>query len=275
MVSKKFAQAAALVLALLPAAALASGGAALPKQQWGHHGVFGKFDEASLKRGAQVAVEVCLSCHAIKYIKFDALRSIGFTETQVKEMAESKGKTKKDYMTSDTDPQTAKEAYGVVPPDLSLIVKARKGYEDYTHAILNGYLTPEDTAVVEQAMEDDAISPEEVKKLVETLHLTTHDPKKIKEIAARVRNGDSFNKYFPGHFLAMPMPLMDEQVTFADGTPATMANMSKDLVSFLAWASEPIQMERKSVGIKVLIYLLILTVMLYAVKRRLFANIHH
>lgn len=271
---KRIVHAAALSLALFPAVSQASGGAGLPMQQWNHNGVFGKFDDATLKRGAQVVVEVCLSCHSVKYLKFDALRSIGMSETQVRQLAESKGKTKKDALLSDTDAQTAKESYGVVPPDLSLIVKARKGYEDYTHAILNGYLSPEESAQVDAAMQDDAISDEEAKQLAATLHLTTHDPKKVKEIAGRIKAGDNFNKYFPGHFLAMPAPIAEGQVTYADGTQSSMANLTKDAVTFLAWASEPIQTERKSIGIKVEIYLLILTVMLYAIKRRLFDRIH-
>lgn len=266
---------AALALGLLlPAAAVASGGAPLPKQTWGHHGVFGKFDTAALKRGAKVAVEVCMSCHSIKYIKFDSLRQFGLTEQEIKALAESQGKTKKDRMISGMDAEAAKGAFGVVPPDLSLMTKARKGYEDYLYGILTGYATDEEKAAVEKAMEDNEVSEEEAKHLASLLHMDPHNGKKIKEAALRIKNGENFNKYFPGHFLAMPMPVSAGQVEYADGTQNSLEQISKDVTTFLAWAAEPTLEERKSAGVNVIIYLVILTVMLYAVKRRVWAKLH-
>lgn len=266
---------AALALALLaPLTTLASGGVALPEQQWGFHGIFGKFDNAALKRGAQVAVEVCMSCHSIKYIKFDALRQFGFTEQEIKTLAEKQGKTKKDKMLSSMDAEAAKGAFGVVPPDLSLMTKARKGYENYVYGLLTGYASDEEKAAVEKAMQDGAVSEAEAKELASLLHMDPHNPKKINDAAVRIKNGDNFNKYFPGHFLSMPQPVSAGQVEYADGTKNSLEQLSRDVVTFMAWAAEPTLMERKSTGINVMVYLLILTIMLYAVKRRVWEKLH-
>ncbi|MBF0284048.1 MAG: hypothetical protein HQL51_06270 [Magnetococcales bacterium] len=264
----------AVGLGLPPASALASGGVAPPKQDWTFSGVFGRFDEASLKRGAQVAVEVCMSCHSIKYIKFDHLRSFGFSEAEVKAMAESQGKTKKDKMISGMDPQAAKDSFGTIPPDLSLMTKARKGYEDYTYGILTGYLNDKEKEMVEKIFADGNVLDPEIKEAAEALHLG-HDLEKAKKSLERIHRGDNFNKYFPGNFLAMPQPISAGQVTFADGKESSLEQMAKDVTSFLAWAAEPTAMERKSAGVKVIAYLVLLTIMLYAVKRRVWSRIPH
>ncbi|MBF0623940.1 MAG: hypothetical protein HQL82_03940 [Magnetococcales bacterium] len=267
---------AALVLPVLPQTGLASsGGPPLPQEDWSFKGIFGQFDQAALKRGAKVTIEVCLGCHSIKYIKFDHLRQFGFTEAEVSEMAGGAGLTKQDKLVSGLAPADAKESFGLVPPDLSLMTKARKGYEDYTFAILTGYLTEEDTALVDAAKEDGTLSPEEITKLASALHMDPHHPEKIDEAVKRIANGDHFNKYFPGNFLAMPAPLSAGAVTYADGTEATVKQLAKDVTTFLAWAAEPTQTERKSTGHKVILYLIVLTAMLYAVKRRIWARVHH
>ncbi|MBF0620598.1 MAG: hypothetical protein HQL54_01595 [Magnetococcales bacterium] len=267
---------AALIGALLlpQVGAASSGGAPLPKLDWDHKGVFGEFDNASLKRGAQIAVEVCMGCHSFKYIKFDALRQFGYTEAEVKEMAESQGKNKTDKMLSAMSKEDAIDSFNIVPPDLSLMTKARKGYENYVNAILTGYLTEEETALVEEAYEDEDLSEEEVKAIAKALHLDPHNAAYVKEVVLRIGMGSNFNKYFPGHFFAMPQPLMDEAVEYADGTQATLAQLSKDVVNFMSWTAEPTLMERKSLGIYVIIYLIIFTALLYALKRRIWAKIH-
>lgn len=267
---------AALFLAalLLPQTGSASGGAQPPQQAWGFHGVFGKFDNAALKRGAQVAVGVCMGCHSIKYIKFDHLRSIGFTEAEVAELAESQGRGKKDRLISPLGDEGAKESFGIVPPDLSLMTKARKGYEDYTYGILTGYVSAEEAELVERVLEDEAISEAEVVELASALHLNAHHPEHVREVAHRIANGENFNKYFPGNFFAMPKPLDDGAVEYADGTESSLPQLSKDVTTFLAWAAEPTQVDRKESGIRVILYLILLTVMFYAVKRRIWARVH-
>ncbi|MBF0369158.1 MAG: hypothetical protein HQL52_06845 [Magnetococcales bacterium] len=266
---------AALMVALLPQMAQASVGAVPPPQQnWEFHGLFGRFDDASLKRGAQVAVEVCMGCHSIKYIKFDYLRQFGYSETEVKQLAETQGMTKTDYMVSAMDDESAKDSFGVIPPDLSLMTKARKGYEDYTYGILTGYLNDEESALIEEAMEDETLSDSEIKKIAVALHLDASHPEEVQHVIDRINNGENFNKYFPGHFFAMPQPMTDGAIEYLDGRESSLKQMSRDVTAFLAWASEPAQVERKALAPKVLLYLLVLTVMLYALKRRIWARVH-
>lgn len=268
-------QIAAMMLALLPQVTLASGGVALPQVEWSFSGPFGAFDKASLKRGAQVVTQVCMACHSVKYIKFDHLRQVGMGESEVIALADSQGKTKKDRMLSPMDANTAKDAFGVVPPDLSLMIKARKGYENYTYGILTGYLNQEESDLVNKVMADDKISDDEAKALASKLHLDAHHPDKMLETLKRIKAGDNFNKYFPGNFFAMPQPISDGAVTYSDGTTNNLDQLARDTVTFLAWASEPTQEERKSTGFSVILYLIILSAMLYAVKLRIWAKVHH
>jgi ubiquinol-cytochrome c reductase cytochrome c1 subunit len=127
---------------------------------------------------------------------------------------------------------------GAYPPDLSLIIEAREGGADYMYALLTGYRDP---------------APEGV----------TMNP------------GMYYNEYFPGHQIAMPPPLMDDRVTYADGTQATLSQMSRDVATFLTWAAEPNLEQRKSLGIKVLLFLIVLTALLYALKRQIWSDVSH
>jgi ubiquinol-cytochrome c reductase cytochrome c1 subunit len=125
---------------------------------------------------------------------------------------------------------------GALPPDLSLMTKARKGGADYLHALLIGFKD----------------APEDFK----------------------LQEGMSYNTYFPGNQIAMAAPIDDEAVEYADGTKATKDQISRDVTAFLAWAAEPELEERKRLGIKVMIFLIVFTAMLYAVKRRVWAKLH-
>ncbi|MEO5362038.1 MAG: cytochrome c1 [Magnetococcus sp. DMHC-8] len=266
---------ALLAAMLLPGALQASEGQVLPpRQHWSFTGMFGQFDNGALKRGAQVAVQSCMACHSIKYIKFDQLRQLGLNEVEVKALAESQGRTKKDAMISAMDAAAAKESFGVVPPDLSLITKARKGYEDYTYGILTGYASEGDLALANRVMADGKVSGEEAREVASALQLDQRHPDKMAEVLKRMMAGENFNRYFPGHFFAMPQPLADGAVAYADGTENSKVQLARDVVTFLAWAAEPTQMERKALGIKVILFLVILTIMLYAVKRRIWARVH-
>ncbi|MEE8623234.1 MAG: cytochrome c1, partial [Alphaproteobacteria bacterium] len=89
-----------------------------------------------------------------------------------------------------------------------------------------------------------------------------------------VPDGMFYNAYFPGNQIAMPPPLFEDGVTFADGTPATVPQMARDVTTFLAWAAEPEMEERKELGIKVILFLLVLTGLLYALKRKVWSNVH-
>ncbi|MEO5366867.1 MAG: cytochrome c1 [Magnetococcus sp. WYHC-3] len=265
----------ALVAALIPGVALASGGGApLPKEDWGHHGILGRFDPAQLQRGAQVAAEVCLACHNIKYIKWEHLAKIGMSEDRIVQMAETAGHTKKDAMLSAMDATAAKDSFGVVPPDLSLMTKARKGYENYVYGILNGYLDDEQSSKISELAGAGELSGEKLEEAAKILGMDPHHPEAVNAAVQRIAGGSNFNHYFAGHFLAMPKPLSADQVTYADGTQATLPQMAKDVTTFLAWASEPTQEDRKKTGIWVMLYLVVLTPMLYAVKKRIWAKIH-
>jgi ubiquinol-cytochrome c reductase cytochrome c1 subunit len=125
---------------------------------------------------------------------------------------------------------------GALPPDLSLITKARLGGPDYTYGILTGY----------------------------------HEPPEGLEM----QPGLTYNAVFPGHQIAMPPPLSDDAVEYADGTPATVEQMSHDVVTFLAWAAEPEMEARKRTGVKVLLFLIVFTGLLYATKRKIWAKVH-
>tara|TARA_B110000263_G_scaffold213208_1_gene197063 strand:- start:527 stop:1069 length:543 start_codon:yes stop_codon:yes gene_type:complete len=125
---------------------------------------------------------------------------------------------------------------GALPPDLSLVVEARVGGPNYLYNLMAGYVEP--------------------------------------PAGVSVMEGMSYNAYFPGHQIAMPSPLSDEAVEYADGTKATVAQMARDVTTFLTWASEPNMEERKGMGIKVLLFLIVLTGMLIAVKKKIWADVH-
>jgi ubiquinol-cytochrome c reductase cytochrome c1 subunit len=248
------------------AAALAIGGAAsgaqsaraaeamsLPAQSWSFGGIFGTFDRANAQRGFQVYKEVCTACHSLNQIRFRDLRALGFNEDEVKALAAEIEVTDgpndegqmfqrpgrpADRMKSPFPNEKAARAAnnGAYPPDLSLIVKARKGGADYLYALLIGY----------------GEAPAGV----------------------TIPEGMLYNKYFPGHQIAMPDPLNPDQVTYSDGTKATVDQMAKDVTTFLAWTAEPEMEQRKALGVKVILFLIVLTFLLYAVKRKVWAALH-
>ena len=237
-----------------PGSALASGDTVLEHQEWTFDGIFGKFDRAALRRGHQVYQEVCASCHALSLVAYRNLLDIGFSADEAKEVAaeyeveaapDSEGvvglrpaRLADRFVAPFANEQAARFSNnGAYPPDLSLMVKARKGGADYLYGLLTGY-------------EEEA--PEGV----------------------TMTEGMSYNHVFPGRQIAMPLPLYEDSVEYEDGTPASVEQMAKDVTTFLAWTAEPELEERKSLGIKVLLFLLVLTAMLYAVKRRIWSKLH-
>ncbi|MSO70301.1 MAG: cytochrome c1 [Alphaproteobacteria bacterium] len=246
---------AALVLGLTglsPAALAATEGAALPHTDFPHVGVFGKYDKPALKRGLQVYREVCSACHGLKHIAFRNLTALGLSDDEIKAIAETyqiqdgpndegemfeRAGRPSDYFPNPFANEKAARASnnGAYPPDLSLITKGRDGHEGYVYAILTGY---------EEPPADFALG-----------------------------EGMNYNKYFPGHQIAMAPPLNDGQVTYEDGTEAKVATMAHDVVTFLAWAAEPELEERKAVGLKVLIFIGLLTAVLYAINVRIWSRV--
>jgi ubiquinol-cytochrome c reductase cytochrome c1 subunit len=254
---------AALIAGALCLAAVQDAGAAeavkIPKQKWSTDGLTGHFDRAQLKRGWQVYKSVCAACHATHQLYYRNLQDIGFSEAEAKQIAagdnvpagpSEAGETHVDgqpimrpALLSDkiaapyANVNAARAANnGALPPDLSLMTKARKGGADYVHALLVGYKEPPTGFQLQQGMQ--------------------------------------YNEYFPGHQIAMPAPLAEGAVTFEDGTNATVDQMARDVSAFLTWSSEPELEDRKRMGIKILAFLLVFTALLFALKRRIWADVH-
>ncbi|TDL23671.1 hypothetical protein BD410DRAFT_786926 [Rickenella mellea] len=217
-----------------------------PSYPFNHKGWFDTFDHASIRRGYQVYREVCSSCHSLDRIAWRNLVGVSHTVDEVKAMAEEveyedgpddngemfqrPGKLA-DYMPPPYPNEEAARAgnAGALPPDLSLIAKARHGGIDYIFSLLTGYVDP--------------------------------------PAGVEIREGLNYNPYFPGGAIGMARVLFDGLVEFEDGTPATTSQMAKDVVTFLNWAAEPEHDERKKMGLKAVIILSALTAISVYVKR--------
>ena len=251
---RSFARLVVLLLAGL-AAASAARAEDLLNPHWTFTGPFGTFDRAAAQRGFQVYKEVCSTCHALSLLYYRNLTALGFTEDEVKaiaagykvqdgpndqgEMFERPARPSDPFVKPFANEKAARASNnGAYPPDLSLITKAREGGPDYVYSILNGY----------------GDMPQGFK----------------------LSEGMNYNKYFAAgeHQIAMPQPLQPNQVTYADGTPSTLPQEAHDVVTFLAWASEPELEARHRIGLESMIFLVLLTVLLYAVKRKVWASIH-
>lgn len=225
----------------------------IPQTSWSFDGWNGTFKRDQLQRGFQVYKEVCSSCHGIKLLRFRELTAIGFTEAQIKALAASYDIDDGPNLEGDmftrkglpsdaipgpykNDNQAKTVNNGAVPPDLSLIVKARKGGANYVKALLTGYMEP----------------PSGV-----TLRETEH-----------------YNRYFPDHKIAMAPPFVtDGQVVYADGTDAKMSQMAEDVTAFLAFVAEPEMEDRKRAGFETLLYLAFMTILFYFTKRKIWKDV--
>lgn len=251
--SRIIAGAAAVSLGLAAGAAQAAEAITPPDQSWSFEGVFGKFDRASMQRGLQVYTEICSGCHALSFVAYRNLSALGYNEDEIKayaaqfevqdgpddngEMFMRPAEPKDKFVKPFPNEQAARAANGgAYPPDLSLITKARANGHDYLYALLTGY----------------GEAPEGM------------------ELGA----GMNYNEYFPGNQIAMAQPLYDDMVVYADGTPATIDQMSRDLVSFLAWAAEPEMEQRKAMGVKVFLFLIVFLGLAIAYKKALWKQIH-
>lgn len=224
----------------------------LMKQNWPFDGIFGRFDESSLQRGFQVYREVCAACHGIRHISYRDLKGIGYTNDEIKviaadyevmdgpnddgEMFEREARPSDKFVGPYENDKIARLANnGAYPPDLSLIVKARADGANYLYSLLNGY-----------------------KEFPENFEAS---------------EGMYYNEFYPGNQIAMPSPLMDDIVEYSDGTEATQSQIAKDVTSFLAWTAEPELEERKSLGVKTLFFLILITIMLLGVKRKIWKDV--
>ncbi len=249
----------ALKLALALTAILAAPSLAQEKEKpidvkWSFNGPFGTFDRASAQRGFQIYKEVCSNCHSMSLLSYRDLSSLGFTEEQVKTIAaeftvpggvNDQGEAiTRPALPSDrfkapyANEQAARAGNGgALPPDQSLIIKAREDGPDYVYSLLQGYVDP--------------------------------------PAGTKVPDGQYYNKYFPGHYLAMPQPLREDQVEYADGTKPTLEQEARDIVQFLTWASEPSMERRKQMGVKIVLFLALMTGLTYAVKKKVWKDVHH
>ena len=224
-----------------------------PEHHWSFSGLFGTYDRAALRRGFEVYTGVCAGCHGLRLVAYRNLMDIGFAEDEVKAIAaevdvpaepnedgeiEDRPGIAADKFKSPFANENAARAgnNGALPPDLSLIIKARHDGANYVNALLTGY---------KDAPAD--------KKVPESMY---------------------YNTYFAGQLIAMAPPLSDEGVDYADKTKATVKQQAEDVVTFLTWAAQPELEERKRMGIKVILFLLLLTGLLYVVKRRIWADVH-
>jgi ubiquinol-cytochrome c reductase cytochrome c1 subunit len=245
-------------LASLPAAgARADGGARpeLPSPLWSFAGILGRYDQAALRRGFLVYVDTCSGCHSLRHVAYRDLSAlgVGFAPEDIKALAaqfkvedgpNEEGKMfRRPARPSDRivsrfpNKQAAQHANnGMYPPDLSLITKARRDGTDYLYAFLIGY---------GEAPAGFELNP-----------------------------GMHFNRFAPGQQTGMEAVLEDDLVEFDDGTPATVDQMARDVTEFLSWAADPHREIRHGIGSRVVIFLFLLTLMLIALKREVWAHLH-
>jgi ubiquinol-cytochrome c reductase cytochrome c1 subunit len=225
------------------------------KTDWSFKGLFGKFDRGALQRGYQVYTEVCSSCHSMKYLSYRNLSEKGgpeFSEEAVKAIAASfevndgpnadgemfmrPGKPSDKFVMPYENVKAAEAANGgAYPPDMSVLVKARGGGVNYIYSLLQGY--------------EDAPS------------------------GMLLDEGVHYNKYMYGNKIKMSAPLSEDIVEYGDGTKATVEQMSKDVTTFLMWAAEPHLESRHQMGFKAIVYLIILTILVYFSMKRIWSRI--
>ena len=224
----------------------------LPHPGWSFSGPFGTYDRAELQRGFLVYQRVCSMCHSMKELYYRNLEEIGLSDEQVKAIAASvQVPTLDDHGQPATRPGLPSDHFkspfpndlaaraannGALPPDQSTLELARAGGPDYIYGILTGYQQP--------------------------------------PAGMKMQPGMQYNKYFPGHQIAMPPPLQDNSVSYTDGTKPTLDQEAHDVTAFLTWASQPELDRRHAMGIRVVLYLVFLTGLVYAVKRKVWADVH-
>ena len=225
------------------------------KVDWSFKGLTGTFDRASLQRGFQVYKEVCSSCHSMQYLSYRNLGESGgpeFTEAEVKAIAASfevtdgpdsqgemftrPGRPSDMFVSPHPNKEAAAAANGgAYPPDMSVLVKARKGGANYIYSVLVGYEDPPPGVTLDQ--------------------------------------GVYYNKYMIGNKIKMSAPLIDDIIEYSDGTEATVDQMAKDVTTFLSWSAEPELEERHRTGVKVIIYLILLTILVYLSMKKIWSRI--
>lgn len=264
-------------LALSAGVALAAGGTKeITDVAFAHEGPFGAFDQNQLQRGLQVFTESCAACHGLKYVPIRTLSDAGgpaLPEDQVRAYATQftvvDEETGEDREGKPTDHFPMSQYEGA--PDLSLMAKARAGfsgpYGTGMSQLFNGMGGPE---YIYSLMTHYKENPECAPDGIDGFYYNSAFPNGGVPDSCKNEHGVST---VPGSWIAMPPPLSDDQVTYADGTPATLSQMSEDVASFLLWAAEPKLMARKETGFKAVVFLIILSTLLYLTNKKLWAGI--
>ena len=225
------------------------------KNNWSFEGVFGTFDRASLQRGYQVYQEVCSGCHSIQHLSYRNLSEKGgpeFSLDEAKAIAAQfevtdgpnedgelfirPGRLSDKFVNPFSNAKAAAAANGgAYPPDMSVLAKARQGGASYIYSVLLGYEDPPEGITLD--------------------------------------DGVYYNKFMSGNKIMMAQPLSEGIVEYSDGTSATEEQMAKDVATFLAWAAEPHLEKRHKMGFRAIIYLIVLTVLVYFSMKKLWSRI--
>lgn len=243
-----------LLVGVISSSAWGAGGdVTLKTRDWSFSGPFGTFDKAAMQRGFQVYNEVCAGCHSMKLIAFRNFADLGYNEAEIKALAAQyevqdgpnddgemfmRPAIPADRMPSPYANDNAARAgnNGALPPDLSLIAKARPNGPNYLYSLLSSY---------ENAPNDQ-----------------------------EVPDGMYYNAAYPGHLIAMPQPLYGDDVEYSDGAATSIEAVSADLTQFLMWAAEPKMEVRKRTGVAAVFFLSIFVIFSYLAKRRIWADVH-
>jgi ubiquinol-cytochrome c reductase cytochrome c1 subunit len=243
-----------LLVGVISSSAWGAGGdVTLKTRDWSFSGPFGTFDKAAMQRGFQVYNEVCAGCHSMKLIAFRNFADLGYNEAEIKALAAQyevqdgpnddgemfmRPAIPADRMPSPYANDNAARAgnNGALPPDLSLIAKARPNGPNYLYSLLSSY---------ENAPND-----------------------------KEVPDGMYYNAAYPGHLIAMPQPLYGDDVEYSDGAATSIEAVSADLTQFLMWAAEPKMEVRKRIGVAAVFFLSVFVIFSYLAKRRIWADVN-
>ncbi len=271
--------AAVALVAFASAPAFAAGAAHTPtKEQWTFSGMFGHYDRAQLQRGFKVFREVCASCHGMELLSFRNLQEPGgpqFSEGQVQmlaaeyqiqdgpgedgEMFDRPGRPSDRWPSPYANEQAARGSNGgALPPDFSVLAKART----YERGFTNGYILWD---LITQYQEHGA----------DYIHSLLVGYNETPPGGEEGQPGLHYNPYFPGGWIAMPMPIADDQVEYTDGTPTTVDQYSRDVTAFMMWAAEPHLEARKALGFKIMIFLIVFAGLLYFTKKKVWREVAH
>jgi ubiquinol-cytochrome c reductase cytochrome b/c1 subunit len=240
-----------------------------PRQKWSFSGPLGLYDRGQLQRGFKVYKEVCAVCHGLKMIAFRNLADLGYSEAQVKaiaseykiqdgpndqgDMFERNGRPADYFPTPWPNENAARARYNGVPPDMSVLAKARTYERGFPWFIFDMFIQFQEQGV-------------------DYIHalLVGYEPQAPAGVT--LPQGTFYNKYFPGHAIAMPPPLTDKRVDYSDGSPTTVDQYAKDVTAFMMWAAEPHMEARKRIAFQVMIFLIVFVGLMYFTKKKVWAD---